>query len=294
MIIVNLMGGLGNQMFQYAFGKSLSLRLNKKLIVDKRFLLENTNNPDVTPRDFELSIFSITDEVTVYDHGFGLGKAFPYRLNKLIDPLTKKLKNQVIFTDNDSLDTISKTKASKIILNGYFQKETYFINEENNIRNSFVFKNELSEDNLVIKNKIDISKSVSLHVRRGDYVSSKKTVSYHGVCSLEYYAHAIQTLTNIFQDLHFFVFSDDIEWCKANLNIPGEVTFISNNKGANSYIDMQLMSFCKHNIIANSSFSWWGAWLNNSKNKVVVAPKNWFTDSSIDIKDLYPKNWFTL
>lgn len=294
MIIVNLMGGLGNQMFQYAFGKSLSLRLNKKLIVDKRFLLENTNNPDVTPRDFELSVFSITDVITVYDHGFGLGKAFPYRLNKLIDPIIEKLKSQIVFTDNDALDTILKTKSSKIILSGYFQKETYFINEENNIRNSFVFKNELSGDNLVIKNKIANSNSVSLHVRRGDYVSSQKTGAYHGVCSLEYYTEAIQTLTALFQDLHFFVFSDDIEWCKVNLNIPGEVTFISNNKGANSYIDMQLMSLCKHNIIANSSFSWWGAWLNRSKNKVVIAPKKWFTDSSIDIKDLYPKNWLTL
>ncbi|MES2762089.1 MAG: alpha-1,2-fucosyltransferase [Bacteroidota bacterium] len=294
MIIVNLMGGLGNQMFQYAFGKYLSLTLHKKLILDKSFLLEHRNNPGVTPRDYELSVFSITEEPTIFDHGFGLGKVFPYRVNKFADPFIKKFKSDVVCTDNDPLEDILKTQASKIIINGYFQKEIYFIGVEEVIRRSFTFKNDLSGENLLVKNKIDSSHSVSLHVRRGDYVSSQIAGSYHGLCSPEYYKQAIKTLTDLYTDLRFFVFSDDIEWCRANLNIPGDTCFISHNTGANSYLDMHLMSLCKHNIIANSSFSWWGAWLNNYKDKVVIAPKKWFVDSSIDTKDLYPKNWLTL
>jgi hypothetical protein len=268
--------------------------LNKKLILDKRFLIENTNNPDVTPRDFELTIFSILDEVTVYDHKFGFGTTFPYRLNLFADPILKKINRQVTFTDTDSLEKLIKSNASKIILNGYFQKETYFNNYAHEIHKAFVFKKELTGVNVSIKNDILNSNSVSLHVRRGDYVTSEKTGIYHGVCSLEYYTSAIQTLTKLYNDLHFFVFSDDIEWCKTHLNIPGEVFFVSNNNGPNSYLDMELMSLCNHNIIANSSFSWWGAWLNNSKNKVVIAPKKWFADSSINTDNLYPKNWLVI
>jgi hypothetical protein len=294
MIIVTLMGGLGNQMFQYAFGKSLSLRLNRELVLDKSFLIKNLNNPDVTPRDFELSIFSIHDKVIIYDPGIGFGPSFPYRLNRLVDPLTKKFNNQIIFTDSEPIEQLLKTKAKKIFLNGYFQKEIYFINEEQSIRKSFAFRDQLFTGNEIVKNEILGSNSVSLHVRRGDYVSNDKTNLYHGVCDLDYYQNAIKTQMNYGEDLHFFVFSDDIDWCRTNLNITAKVTFVSNNKGANSYKDMQLMSLCKHNIIANSSFSWWGAWLNNSHNKVVVAPKKWFADSSIDTKQLYPKNWLLL
>ena len=117
--------------------------------------------------------------------------------------------------------------------------------------------------------------SVSLHVRRGDYV---KLQHIHGLCDLDYYAHAIRFITEHLTNPHFFIFSDDIQWVTNNLKIGFSHTFVDINHGHDSAWDMWLMANCKHNIIANSSFSWWGAWLNQNPNKIVVAPAQWFAD----------------
>jgi hypothetical protein len=294
MIIVKLMGGLGNQMFQYAFGKSLSLRLNKELVLDESFLVGHQNTRGLTPRDFELDIFYINEPVIKYERIFGLGKGVPYRINQLLDPVVKHFRKEFIFTDTSSLEDLYTSKPRKIVLEGYFQKEKYFKENESQLREIFAFKKILNTHNQTLADRISALNSVSLHVRRGDYVKDAGINAYHGVCPPDYYKEAIRMISKKTRDAVFFVFSDDIEWCKGNLDIPGEAVFVSHNTGADSYVDMQLMSLCKDHIIANSSFSWWGAWLNPFAEKTVIAPKNWFADNSVDTSGLYPKEWLII
>ncbi len=153
----------------------------------------------------------------------------------------------------------------------------------------------MDNKNLEIENLIKSVNSVSLHIRRTDFKNTKSNTT-HGICSLEYYGEAVKFISNKLVDPHFFVFSDDINWAKENLNLPYKLTFISGNSGDKSYIDMQLMSVCKHNIIANSSFSWWGAWLNSNMNKIVIAPRMWFFNKELNIQtnDLIPDEWIRM
>jgi len=178
-------------------------------------------------------------------------------------------------------------------LSGYWQSERYFESATAEIRKDFTFKMPLSGRNKELAEQISACDAVSLHVRRGDYVSDAKTSSLLGTCSLDYYRTAINHLSERVDSPHFFVFSDDIGWTKENLQLDFPCIYIDHNHGEDSYRDMQLMSLCAHHIIANSSFSWWGAWLNPKEGKIVVAPKRWF---AVDYKtdDLIPSEWVIL
>ncbi|MCK4744844.1 alpha-1,2-fucosyltransferase, partial [Candidatus Parcubacteria bacterium] len=178
-----------------------------------------------------------------------------------------------------------------IYLDGYWQSEKYFKNIENSIRKEFTLKNDLQLKAKKLLRKIKNTESISIHIRRNDYISHKPANQYHGVCHLSYYKKAINVIIKKIDDPHFFVFSDDIDWCKKNLKIKFPTIFVEGNK---DYEDLILMSKCKHNIIANSTFSWWGAWLNNNPNKIVIAPKKWFRKKSINTKDLIPKTWIKI
>ena len=136
--------------------------------------------------------------------------------------------------------------------------------------------------------------SVSLHIRRGDYVSNPDTNSALGTCSLEYYRHCIEHIASNVENPHFFLFSDDINWVRDNLKIKYPTTVVDGNSADTNYADLHLMSNCKHNIIANSSFSWWGAWLNNNPDKIIIAPKIWFANSPLTPKEIIPENWLKL
>jgi Glycosyl transferase family 11 len=176
-----------------------------------------------------------------------------------------------------------------IYLDGYWQSEQYFAQYADKIREDFTFKLQLSNQNAVITKQISQENSVSLHVRRGDYVTNSKN-AFIGVCSLDYYQTAVEQIKMQVDKPVFFIFSDDINWVKDNLSLDDKAVLISHNLGSESYNDMRLMSLCSHNIIANSSFSWWGAWLNANPNKIVIAPKQWFA-SKLDDSDLVPSAW---
>jgi hypothetical protein len=133
------------------------------------------------------------------------------------------------------------------------------------------------------------TQSISIHVRRGDYVSNT-TAAQHGVCGLDYYRRAVEYMLARLQSAHFFVFSDDPVWTRENLVLPGDATYVQHNVATSAFQDLRLMSLCKHHIVANSSFSWWGAWLNPGANKLVVCPKQWFVDDR-DTSSLSPANW---
>lgn len=176
---------------------------------------------------------------------------------------------------------------------GYWQSEKYFLEAAVHIRSDFVFRCPMSAQNSELAEQIKQEKSVSLHVRRGDYVSSPQTNATHGVCSIDYYNMAIQYVKERLEGSCFFVFSDDIEWVKANLKIDSPCIYVDHNRGLESYNDMRLMALCQHHIIANSSFSWWGAWLSSHSEQIVVAPKRWFANDT-NIQDLHAPDWVPL
>jgi hypothetical protein len=182
---------------------------------------------------------------------------------------------------------------------GYWQSEKYFKDIEDIIRRELSLKETLTEKSEAFARRISTAKNtVSLHIRRGDYVTDVKTNNYLGLCSLEYYRECISILVNKFGSLNVFVFSDDTSWAKENLSYatptPVNFYFVDHNGIEYAYEDMYLMSICEHNIIANSSFSWWGAWLNMNKNKIVFAPKNWINDESFTALDIIPDNWYRI
>ena len=184
----------------------------------------------------------------------------------------------------------------KAYLQGFWQTEKYFIEFEDQIRKDFAFKSPLNEKNSQLVKQISETNSVSIHLRRGNYVSDPSTSVVHGTCDLEYYRNAAKLVAEKIGDPVFYIFSDDPEWVKENLIVDFPSVYVNHNSGKEGYNDMRLMSHCKHNIIANSTFSWWGAWLNENREKIVVAPKKWFAKETFqqNVQDLYPDGWIKL
>ncbi len=179
-------------------------------------------------------------------------------------------------------------------IEGFFQTEKYFKKYEKEIREAFSFKVKPDKFNQYLIEQMGESNSVSVHIRRGDYVQKKRFQQVYATCSLDYYKRGVEYIASKFENPKLFVLSDDIQWAKANWDLPYETIFVDNNSGDKSYEDLRLMSNCKHNIIANSSFSWWGAWLNNNPEKIVIAPKKWFNDGRINQDDVIPETWIRL
>jgi hypothetical protein len=256
MIITKIQGGLGNQLFQWAYGKSLSVKNNTELRLDLSFYQNQIGN---TPRQFDLYNFpNIT------------------KLNSVIDT-----NNSIPVIDDFNYKEIKYNDHLNYYLNGYWQSEKYFLDI------SEIIKKELSIDDKTNQNLLKYinGDTVSLHIRRTDYVTSN---GYHPVLPIEYYNLALEIIEKYDTLL---IFSDDINWCKENLSFKNMV-FIENQTNIE---DLWLMSLCKHNVIANSSFSWWGAWLNNNKDKIVIAPKIWFGDvTNLNQKNILPNNWLKL
>jgi hypothetical protein len=297
MICIQLSGGLGNQMFQYSCGRALAIQHNTDLVLDISQLVQINSSNGQTLRQFELDIFDVDAQI-----------ADSYTVRTL-KPLTYRLKN--VFSLYTRLKGIQTTKyfiedgpgynsainniSMNCYLSGYWQSQKYFIQIEDIIRNDFKFKKSIEGRNSLWHDKIRNSNSISVHIRRSDYVNNMFH-DIHGTCSLNYYKESIQYIISRVQDPYFFIFSDDVEWARNNLKIEHPYEFIFGNSGKNSFIDMQLMSMCKHNIIANSSFSWWGAWLNSNSDKIVIAPEKWFSDEKLNLKtiDLVPDSWLRI
>lgn len=277
MITVILSGGLGNQMFQFAAARSLSLKLNCRMSVD---LYQLTKRSSAIHRDYQLDIFDADIQITGNWKVKLIVKTFPYLYNKSWGK--KLLSRWKVFKNEYSYDKRFESLTDNTILFGYFQNEEYFREYKSQIRKDFTFKNELGGKNKDIAKKISEIESVSIHIRRTDYMSASSTLA---VLDMAYYQQAINLIRQKVTNPFFFIFSDDIEWVRDNLNV-GSLPhlFIDWNRGEESYIDMQLMSLCKHNITANSSFSWWGAWLNNNEKKIVIAPSMWYKNQ-VGVKD---------
>jgi hypothetical protein len=289
MIYVRLIGGLGNQMFQYAAGRRLAIHHNTKLVLDRSWF--GTKDPTgAAVRCYELDCFKIdatlTDKPAANYEGAGivskLGRKLGFKNSNLINEPSGGFHPKILFAPNGT------------ILHGYWQNELYFRETSQIIRKDFTFLGDHTAANKEAAKKIASTEAISLHVRRGDYVASSSTNQFHGTSTLDYYAAAIAYVTKLVKNPHFYVFSDDSKWTKQNIVSKHPMTFVDNNPPEKGYMDMRLMSDCKHHIIANSSFSWWGAWLNSNPNKVVVAPKQWFNDPKVNAEHKLPPEWVRL
>lgn len=292
MILLQLSGGLGNQMFQYAFGKYLAIQNNTNLVLDLSYVQSKLPfGKWTTPQKYELDIFNIKDKTK--DNLFRSKLFYPFaKLEHIAKTKFNKTKYNFYHEKEMSFDSDFLNIKGNSFVCGNFQSEKYFISIEKNIRHIFQFPAISDSINLEHLSKIKNTNSVSMHIRRGDYVSIQKNASKFIALDINYYQQAIAYIASKVDNPTFYIFSDDIDWVEENLKINFDKYYIKNNNSKNtSYIDMQLMSICKHNIIANSTFSWWAAWLNANKNKIVVAPKKWF--NHIEVKDMLPETWIT-
>jgi hypothetical protein len=288
-IITHVIGGLGNQMFQYAAGRTLSLKRREPLYLDVQdyagYALHN---------GYELDrIFNIKAQLA---SNAELKKVLGWRAyspirKKLYRPQLTRFRGRRMFVDTQfsSWQQISEV-PNDCYLMGNWQTEYYFDKAQEIIRADFSFRRPPIGHNAELAEQISNSVAVSLHVRRGDYVANPSSLAFHGLCSLDYYRRAINYITARVANPIFYIFSDDIPWVREKLLINYQCHYIDHNKGDESYNDMRLMSLCKHHIIANSSFSWWGAWLNPRAVKIVVAPQRWVL-SDFDTSDIVPSSW---
>jgi hypothetical protein len=283
------MGGLGNQMFQYAAAKALSHYHNLPIKVDLSFLKDTSLKADVTQRVFELECFTAKIEFTSNGEIEVFDKS-PLVKERFLELLGVRRKG-IYLEKSFNFDTGFYSIRPNSLLVGYWQSEKYFAQFRSLILEEFSWRNPLVGLNSEAYERIINSNAVSIHIRRGDYVTNSSAKEYHGICEIEYYRSAMALIESKVDYPKYFVFSDDLAAAKAVLGDIDGAEFIDWNSFGDSFQDMRLMSCCKHNIIANSSFSWWGAWLNNNPKKIVVAPKKWFNKSDIDTSDLIPESW---
>lgn len=295
MIIVKLQGGLGNQMFQYAIGRRMALLHKIDLKLDLTELTDRTPKANFTFRDYELGVFQINPliaeerEVSIFNRNDIFSK-----IKRLFCP------TKLIQEKNLNFNPTILNSGDQVYLNGYWQSERYFDNirtvllSDFKLRQSFLEKYTANERIKIIKKQIETPPSVSVHFRRGDYITDSITNSVHGTCNIDYYRKAINLIREKVASVHLFLFSDDPEWVlKNHLFDDFPATSVATS---DKHLDMYLMSLCQHNIIANSSFSWWAAWLNQNPEKLVIAPQRWFANNELNqqTQDLIPQNWIRL
>lgn len=299
MIIIKLWGGLGNQMFQYALARNLA---------EKRFASLKLDVSDFAPgmdRRYNLQCFNIQEHIAsqAETENFLKEEQTKSETNKF--QLLRKLGNRITggrfafhsevvvekYEDCGVFNSAILQKKGSLYLMGCWQTEKYFKEIRNVLLKEFTIKYPQEEKNKMFGADIQNCNSVSIHVRRGDYISDPVTYEKHGVCSLDYYSRCVDHISRLVSNPHFFVFSDDPTWVRENIKLSHPVTYVNHNDDLRNYEDMVLMSKCKHNIIANSSFSWWGAWLNRNPDKIVCAPQRWVNDMLINTSDLVPSDW---
>lgn len=289
MVIVKLMGGLGNQMFQYAFGRRLAHERQVLLLMDGTFFQSQCH------RRYQLGSFRIQAEF-----------------------VTDKTMNEIVWREQERGQSGARTKvcfagrgrgaivrerrpfvydsrrleaSGPLFLEGYWQNEKYFAPIAHVLRKEFVFAEEPSEKNREILARIVDVEAVAIHVRRTDYTTNHITNQMHGVLSADHYHTCVRHVSEAVRRPHFFVFSDDPEWAKNNIRIKYPCTVIDHNRPPNDHEDLRLMSACRHFVIANSTFSWWAAWLSTYSDKRVFAPRRWLAMDHFDTSDLCPAGW---
>ena len=306
MIRCHLSGGLGNQMFQFAMAYAMAKRAKAELRLNTYLLSEKYRRRLESPREYELSVFPRLANMRAYAPTFDVEEFMHFR-----NPLARACLRLHRFANRFfrfcvhegaglNLDEIFHPAHNRPYhIYGYWQSEDYFRDCADDIRNLFEFPPLAEAENQRVADAICAcgDRSVGIHVRRGDYVSSPGAAGLLGnCCPISYYESAVRHIQKILGDgdVSFFVFSDDIPWVRENMSFPGRCAFIDWNGGGKSFRDMQLMSLCRHHVIANSTFSWWGAWLGEKRDSVTIAPPRWYSDDKQQEKygtSIIPARW---
>ncbi len=290
---VNIYGGLGNQMFQYAFSIALNKRGKKSQLSFLEYLYYAPHNGFDLPRAFVISLPLHLRGLSFFLNYFGIfykNKAVGFFLRKFIPWYQKK--NHKLFDEKTEFQFDAKVfEQQNVFFRGTWQSELYFKQFAEDIKQQFVFKIPGGKENQNLIKQIADCNAVSIHIRRGDYLSKTWYASHGVIENTSYYNDAIELMESKVYNPRYFIFSDDITWAHENLKISNAI-YVNHNTGKKSFGDMYLMSLCKHNIIANSTFSWWAAWLNKFENKIVIAPGEWLNTK--DCNELYPKDWIRL
>ena len=286
MIVVRLSGGLGNQLFQYAAGRALSARVDSDLVLDLSWFGER--HWQTTRRSYELSHYPIRARV--------LGPGELERRILYTHPLLKRLPWPVgwrplrlVRQSHSGFDSSFGDLPDDVFLDGYWQSSRFFGSVSADVRREATTDVPVTAEDAEVNAAIATSESVCIHVRRGDYVTLRGAARTHGALSPAYYQRAIARVIEAVPSPHFFVFSDDPEWTRENIRVDAPVRYVTHNTPAAAHRDLRLMSACRHQIVANSSLSWWSAWLNSNPAKIVIAPEPWFRRD--DLTDLVPDQW---
>ena len=282
MVLLLLYGGLGNQMFQYAFGKYIALKRNCKLVLDTTLLEQNNPYRWDTPRTYNLDIFAA--DITI-------DKMDEMCFNEAQEGILVEEEQWFKYDVDIVKGIMDLSKDSIIVLRGFWQSPKYFNPISDIIKSDFKFRSPLNGKWKSLGNEIENFNSVLVHVRRTDYL---KKEDYFGVVSVEYIKEAIEMVKSKHSNAMFYVFSDDVAWCKTNLPKYDYLTIIEDNYAdpkCESYF--QIMTKCNHFIIANSTFSWWAAYLGEKEDSIVVCPKQWFA-KDYETVDLIPENWIRI
>jgi len=290
MVIARLIGGLGNQLFQYALGRTLAVSRSTTLKLDI------TDYETYKVQAYALCHFNVIESFATLDEirrlrgGGWMAKQLSRRLHRLI-PFRK---DSYILEQGFAFDPEVLRSADDVYLEGYWQSERYFTSIEGLLRREFTIRRSLSGRDQEMAARIAGCNAVSLHVRRGDYVSNPDSGRAHGLCGMDYYQTAVRRIAEVSPQPHLFVFSDEPEWAARNLLLDHPMTIVTGNDTRHDYEDLHLMNLCRHHVIANSSFSWWGAWLDANPDKIVIAPARWFVSGKFDTRDLFPPSWITI
>jgi len=294
MITIKISWWLWNQMFQYACWKMLAKKYNTKLIIDRTFI-DNSLNWVYTKWPYELDVFDINDDISIFSK---IALKFKV-INKLISPRLFQILNFIFYKKRYILEKqweFLNNLPNNSYLNWYWFSYKYFDNFEKDILKIFDIKKNLTLENINILENIkkDYLNTVSIHIRRWDYIKCNSDKLWEWLWSTDYYKKAMEYTNSKLKNPKYIIFSDDIKWVKENLQLSKNVIYIENNVWK-WYEDLRLMYSCANHIIANSTFSWWGAYLGKNKNKIIIAPNKWFFSQNNYKQSLYiPKDWITL
>ena len=286
-VIVGLSGGLGNQLFQFAAGRSLAIRLGCNLALDLTWF------DGQSKRQFALDAYKLS--ATKLRQGTILPRPMRSLVSRSSRRFAKKIHGVKVFREAHFNFSNDFNEINEVVfLEGYWQSERYFKDIRSVLISDFALDVDLPIACLHLGKTIINSEAVCLHIRRGDFITERSSLKVYTQCSLEYYRAAVSIIAKEAKNPHIFIFSDDPNWVRDHVSFAYPSTVVDINGQDRPWLDMWLMSKCKYFVIANSTFSWWGAWLSEAENKIVVAPKNWFLRSDIDTSDLIPSDWILI
>jgi len=306
MIITKLHGGLGNQLFQYAIGRQLAIRNSSELKLDispfrdyklHKYAIHHFNVNATLATESEVAAYRALRNPPLGSRAFAALSRFFHSLTgqpACVTPtalIHAHRSRRYVVEGPLIFQPQIPDLPDNTYLDGYWQDERYFRDIASTIRHEFTVNTPPTPENVDLAQMIASVESVSVHVRRADYVTNPSTMAFHGVCRQSYYATCVSSVLHRVPNAHFFVFSDDPAWAKAHLALGGPATFVSANNADSNYEDLRLMSLCHHHITANSSFSWWGAWLNTRPDKIVLCPENWLVNKQSGLQEIAPPAW---